>query len=141
MIAEQVGTLSFNDENGFLDVFTTDNNLDGTSWEVRITRTSIYSNAVQNQFDGPTGIIDITISFVHKCWKATLTAPIFDVSTLFYSLEEAQQFLFTDMKSSENCGGITQELIYVSGPVVDPDLSTIYTLTGGQPGDKTLIQG
>ena len=46
MIAEQVGTLTFNDANGFLDVFTTDNNLDGTTWQVRITRTGIYSKAV-----------------------------------------------------------------------------------------------
>ena len=46
MIAEQVGTLTFNDANGFLDVFTTDFNLDGKSWDVRITRTSIHSNVV-----------------------------------------------------------------------------------------------
>ena len=141
MLAEQVGTLTFNDANGFLDVFTTDFILDGTSWDVRITRTSKYSNAAQNGLNGPTGIIDYTISFLHKCWQATLTPPKFDDASLFYSLEEAQSFLFANMKSSENCGGITQELIYVSGPVVNPDLSTIYTLTDGQPGDKTLIQG
>ena len=45
MLAEQVGTLTFNDANGFLDVLTTDFKLDGTSWNVRITRTSKYSNA------------------------------------------------------------------------------------------------
>lgn len=48
------------------------------------------------------------------------------------------------MKSSEDCGGITHELIYSSGPLLlptPPDLSSIYTESIAAGGDRTQLEG
>ena len=42
------------------------------------------------------------------------------------------------MKSSEDCGGITQEMLYISGPLKPLDVSSIYVMSK-VVGDRTKI--
>ena len=99
-----------------MDVETSDYSLDGKTWQLRLTKTSLWSNeAPGNHF--------ITISFLDPCHGATLTAPAFNINSSSVMLFDSLSFSFTNLKSNINCGGITQELVYTSGPLIS-QLST-----------------
>ena len=64
-----------------------------------------------------------------------MVPPAFDDTELTFSLFEAHEFFFSDMQVAIDCGGITQELVYQSGPLgAGYDISNDYLVTGAGLG-------
>ena len=101
-----------------MDVETSDYSLDAVTWELRVTKESIYSTQPQVDREGPMGIHFITVTFEDPCHNsAVLTPAKFDDTSKLVYLFDPVSFLFTDFTSSINCLGTTQELIYSEGPL------------------------
>ena len=118
----QEAALTFYTNNGFLDVETSDYSLDGVTWELRLTKESIYSESPQNGRDGPFGIHFITVTFEDPCHTAVLTPAQFADSSLTVYAYDAVSFKFTDFSVNINCLGTSQELIYREGPLLGTGL-------------------
>ena len=97
---------------------TSDYGLDGEIWTIRLYKRSTYSNSPKQD-----GEYVFDIEFRDICWDSVLEPPYFRQSPYVFDLWQFQRVVFAEMQDTTLgngfCGGITSELLYISGPQYD----------------------